>query len=210
MLAETSFIEKLFENPSILLFIFGSIIMILGVPDKIHTKWFKITYNKKGHRTILFVIGIVSWLFCFYLNLTITNQSKPKQENVFGEYEWQWAGENWIGKVFLAKNDAGNKINLDVNILQKIWQDSLVQIRNCGRVMYSTKDGNLVLNNGNIEFADLECKRMRPGIVENIDLSGTLYPITAFAGKIKYTDRDKNTFSEGDMVLVKHKYSVTQ
>lgn len=117
-------------------------------------------------------------------------------------YEWQWAGENWYGRVTLAKVGEANVVTAArVGVLQKSYSDGQ-SIFKIGPAVVELQRGSFeVLGNGDVKI-DLQ-------VVKSVNyqtgrarqrIAGPLRPTLCLAGKVHYeTSRESDV---GDMILV--------
>ena len=129
--------------------------------------------------------------------------------------EWQWAGENWIGKVaFLKKETDSLNAQVYVNKMRKIIdQEGRVTLEPPIKVLWSTSDGDVSELKGGGVSLRLPVKKntFDPGApykivsTSNETLKAKLYPTKAFAGRVEYIDENGVSKGVGDMVLIKAK-----
>jgi hypothetical protein len=124
-----------------------------------------------------------------------------------GTYEWQWAGENWYGRLRLAKhNDALVIDRANVGRLRKTYR--------AGRFRsFEMTDTVLTLNHGTVHISDPDTiqltlsvqKRVAglPGFVPQT-ITGELHRTPCFAGRVQYRDPNTGNANVGDMILVSY------
>jgi hypothetical protein len=136
----------------------------------------------------------------------------------FGEYEWQWAGDNLIGTVSIKKSSEGKDIalvdmrkiirNLDVLKQPDGTYSEIDEGFKSQEALISTEDGTIT---GNKEAFKLTLPILRNifdsqgkkvGDVRQI-LEADLASVEAYAGKVKFIYSDKSLKS-GDMILVRY------
>lgn len=132
-----------------------------------------------------------------------------RSKELKGTFEWQWAGENWIGKLEI-QSKANGKVqfaDLQMNSVVKTNNESsrsyerllLFQSSTPGTVV-TTKNG-LKIRLPVLAYNDVE------GITNSNEirtLEGELKLVKAYAGQIKYVYPDGSNKS-GDMILVDYK-----
>ena len=128
--------------------------------------------------------------------------------DVYRTYEWQWAGENWYGRLRLSPDRAQGSANLArVFALHKVYKSP----RNYAFKFAQSPILNLI--NGNFDVLGSGALRLSLTINKtNHDstayvrhqILGDLSPIMCFAGKVRYVNLDTQEQPEGDMVLVNY------
>jgi hypothetical protein len=136
-----------------------------------------------------------------------TKTRSPSIEDIFGSYQWQWAGENWIGKVTIERkeNGASARIKLGVITVKKIMKNGKTATFNDAKPHFaSTSDGRVTLNKEGkfslfmpIQHAHLPMEQKRD---QRLVLEAELSPVVAFAGTVKYQFDDDT--STGDLILI--------
>ena len=166
----------------------------------------------KGWRKyILPSISFIALLLPACAYYLITTNKKP-----YGEYQWQWAGENWIGQLYIdpVKTTIDvRKIKKDV-IINKDGSISEIFTKSYDPIIKTTKSGTL---KGNRYGFLLELPVDKTIVVDdkghiqhvNQILNADLHPIEAYAGKVKYhyteaSLKKKYGVSTGDMIIVKY------
>lgn len=132
---------------------------------------------------------------------TLNNQS-----SLTGDYEWQWEGENWLGSVtFHGLASGGVTARLDMRSVISNPQTHAVEYASLFR---SSEDGSVTLVDGHkIELSmpvdtTPQYRKVHPSAPTRLTLNGELYPVEAFAGRVKYDGGDDAT---GDMILVRYR-----
>ncbi len=127
---------------------------------------------------------------------TIRNLQAQLQ-TIGGTYEWQWAGDRWIGGVTIS-NDGNGQLRAATDLKQ--------QCRN-GWVDFMKGEGPVHQENGGLRLEisaqvtnhDWDCNVTHTA--QNL-VTGFLQPTVAFAGPAQWTENGKQ--SSGDMVLVRY------
>ena len=120
-------------------------------------------------------------------------------------FEWQWAGENWYGRVVMEKQAGKDVITqAQVGLLEKNLIDDM-SIH--GQVL------NLVPGTGSISFAEdneihlefvVKKKDRRSGTESTAFVTGDLQQSLCYAGKVNYKHTDTGVQYPGDMILVNY------
>ncbi|MBV6399874.1 MAG: hypothetical protein CNIPEHKO_00151 [Anaerolineales bacterium] len=141
------------------------------------------------------------------LNNEITSLKNPLQgilaRDGNAEFEWQWAGENWYGRVAIQQQGNTNAIiQAQVGLLEKKLDDS---ISIDGQVF------NLLPNTGNFNITDdgvihlqfsAKKKDRRFGTVHTVIITADLQQALCYVGKVNDRNTDTNEQYRGDMILV--------
>jgi cell division protein FtsL len=139
----------------------------------------------------------------------INSLKHPLQEilaqNGRADFEWQWAGENWYGRVIIKQQGNMDVITqARVGLLEKKLDDKTSM---AGQVY------NLVSDSGNINITDdgivhlqfsAQKKDRRSGMVGTVVIAGDLQPVLCYAGKVNNRNADTNEQYPGDMILVNY------
>ncbi|HEX8089765.1 MAG TPA: hypothetical protein VF762_12970 [Blastocatellia bacterium] len=136
----------------------------------------------------------------------------------FGEYEWQWAGDNLIGTVSIKKNPEGKDVALvDMRKIVKNFDivkqpdGTFAEIDEgfkSQEAMISTGDGAISGNKSAFKLTlpvlrnIFDSRNKKVGEVRQI-LEADLTSVEAYAGKVKFVYLDKSV-KTGDMVLVRY------
>jgi hypothetical protein len=119
-----------------------------------------------------------------------------------GRYEWQWAGENWFGKITLSNHNTISRAK--VGVLKKVYMAD-------GSAKFDIQDDVMKLVEGTYQYdgdskveIDMLVKKHIPG--ESADLEqrivGTLEKRRCFAGQVEYQDHLTGKRYLGDIILV--------
>lgn len=117
-------------------------------------------------------------------------------------FVWQWAGENWYGRVILSEIDGRRVVSqANMGLIQKTTQDAILIE---GKV-FSLAPGTLgtfeINNDGSItlDFA-IQKKSRRTSTIDIETIHGTLKPSLCYAGSFSYAGIE-GSYS-GDVILV--------
>ena len=214
-------IIHILTNFSTLLILLGAVLAVFAIAGKIKTKWIEINFASGSKRLPLSILSFI------FIALAATNTMLPRttkppsieemllQDN--GRFEWQWAGQNWIGNVEFQRG-SNNEITASLDVNKVIGTRGVVD------VMRTSQPGKVKLSDGYIDISDLTVSKNDFDLVpidSRSSIEGTsklatsskilsitnLRPVVAFAGAIKYQHReDERTVNEGtgDIVLVKY------
>ena len=220
-------ITELFQNYNLFLLVSGLLFILLSIIGDFKTKWFDISLTK--YKSVL-IGGLGFFLLSISLlmaNVKVLNSSSqvstPLEEIVLngGEYfEWQWSGQNWMGKVYFYQDNGAVKCSLTVNKEFTI-ENTPGKVTRVNRplIMNTIEPGEVKINDNWLIIEDLKVKknifrawidssavfkeRLTPkNTSEVIIKSFKLNPISALAGIIVYKDLSTGYEWEGDMVLV--------
>jgi len=137
-------------------------------------------------------------------------------KNVYGTFEWQWAGENWVGVVKIEKNKEGRTIaEVCMNKAFKTQQNEdrgeyeikkQVLASSSEGSIYGNKDGfKLILPVRKKIFA--EERKVKEVREIHQTLEANLAPVEAYAGIVEYISQD-GSVARGDMILVRYKSGI--
>lgn len=161
------------------------------------------------------------------LESQIQEMQKEKEQAArpsFGDYEWQWAGENLIGTVSIKKNAEGKDVaivsmrkfikNLDIRRQPDGTFEEIDEGFKSQEAMVSTGDGTISGNKSSFKIAlpvlrnIFDDQNQYVGDVHQI-LEADLKPIEAYAGKAQFLQADKSV-KKGDMILVRYNSGLHQ
>lgn len=123
-----------------------------------------------------------------------------------GEYQWQWAGENWLGYVEIDDHEGETVAKIQVN---KVFKKKETLIKG-PHVLTSSEKGSVSHNRRGLKLTlpvtrsildeNNQVIRQERGILE-----AGLVPVKAYAGIVKYKfGQDTFVCPTGDMILVKY------
>jgi len=121
------------------------------------------------------------------------------------DFEWQWAGENWYGRVVMEQQGDQNVITqAHLGLLEKKFSDDTSM---AGQVF------KLVPNSGTINITDdgivhlqfsAQKKDRRSGMIHTVVITGDLQQALCYAGTVNNRYADTNEQYPGDMILVNY------
>jgi hypothetical protein len=130
---------------------------------------------------------------------TPTQTSTPiLPEEIYRTYEWQWAGENWYGRITLDKLRGRNVITeAKVGLITK--DIDLDQICMVGKILdlYEERESTFEVTDRGITM-DMLVKKMNRRTNELVteSITGSLHQTLCFVGTVEYSG------FKGDMILV--------
>ena len=147
------------------------------------------------------IFGLVGIVLTIFATLYVEREKQRLPGNFAGVYEWQWAGDGWLGHVSVNRDGFAH---MEMN-------KSMV----CGgttrmvRYLQQEGDGKAKVNDEGTEmtvaipvrFAKIDSACNITGLTNQVTLQGTLSRKMAFAGPIEYKTAEGAPI--GDMVLVK-------
>jgi len=162
---------------------------------------FVVYYLAKPGSTIS-IFGVIEFVKPDNKNVFIT-------KNIYKEYEWQWAGENWYGRILLSRDDHTDSIKMArIFRIEKKYKNSTNFSFELSPSPIINKEmgesGTLkVKKNGDL-FIEFLAKKQVNDEADYVShkVVANLKQVTCFAGKVKFTDHKTNRPSEGDMILV--------
>jgi len=212
------------ENFSTLLVILGAILAVLGIAGRVKTKWGDINFSPKSKRLPVFGVAVIFIGLAAFLELRPASPKPPTIEQMAlqddGKFEWQWAGQNWIGNARFGR-DSNNEITLSLDVNKVLGTEAVAD------VMRTSQPGKVKISNGSMDITDVKVimngfelvpigsDRYMEGVSKKntstkIISITNLRPVIAFAGSINYQHRDVGDGDRivnegtGDIVLVKH------
>lgn len=124
------------------------------------------------------------------------------------EYEWQWAGERWYGRILLAGQGEDLAVSMArVFELQKLYSDPKTSkmvfadtplLEALQGSFKRTSTGSV-----NIDLLVNKATHGHQGYVAH-KIAGQLAPVTCLAGKVHYMNTVTSQRSKGDMILVNY------
>lgn len=147
------------------------------------------------------ICGLVGIVFSVFATHHFEQAKLRQPGNFAGVYEWQWAGEGWLGY-----------LNVDARGFAHLEMKKWIACGGTTRAISYLKqqgDGKADVNDDGTEmvvsipvrFAIIDSACNITGLGNLITLRGTLSRKVAFAGPIEYQTQDASPI--GDMVLVK-------
>jgi hypothetical protein len=128
-----------------------------------------------------------------------------------GPYVWQWAGENWDGRVTFTPAGAGI-INAELSIdkIWKVFENGSGQFKTAKLVPRSTPGRVVIADDGRVfdvvgiqaRFDAFDGKQDQ---VVTLSMKN-LHPVTAFAGTVEYQTAGEQKIETGGVFLVGHEW----
>ncbi len=184
--------------------------------------WTMLTIGASAASLIALIIAILSTSWPFHIKTIVASASalgilftlisyfrQIYAKSIYGNFEWQWAGENWIGIVSIKKNE-DNKTIAEVD-MKKFIKKQRVEGKGeyeAIQLMQNTSEGSIV---GNKDGFKLKLPVRKNILDENNNIIGetsqnieaNLVPIEAYAGIANYIYQD-GSIARGDMILVRY------
>jgi hypothetical protein len=117
---------------------------------------------------------------------------------IYRTYEWQWAGENWYGRVTLENLNGKNVVTqAKVGLLEKTIDDRILPrgiVLNAVSGTFEVKDKGIDID------LTVDKKNRRTGMIDREIIKGTLNQTQCFAGHVEYSG--SSGIWGGDMILV--------
>lgn len=121
-----------------------------------------------------------------------------------GTYGWQWAGENWFGKITLSEHNTITQGR--VGYMRKSYaQDGSAQFEMEHEIMHLVS-GTYTLRGDSSVNIDMLVKKKVKGDHPELEqrIVGTLEERRCLAGQVEYQDHLTGKRYPGDMILVKY------
>lgn len=223
-------IVRILANIHVVLVLLGTLLLLLGIVGRLVTRWFTISLSWLQRIGIAFlggvllVVGLLPVLPPNPVTSTPTMRDMLLGKQGEGNFEWQWAGQNWYGRVRFREGANSNiEADLDVRKIFKRSEGSEFRIKMGPSVLKNGPENraSIVLHRDHIELKSTVVRKntfrsvtlSKDFAIEGIDIENstleTLYaprlePIPAFGGKVRFRNPTTGQESEGDMVLVKY------
>ncbi len=140
---------------------------------------------------------------------------KAKLDNrssIAGDFEWQWAGENWLGSVKF-KSLTNGTISA-ASDMRAVTADPRTELRTyiIRPVFHSPVEGSVTVNGSSFTLnmpvtVDQQYLRMHHKTSKNVVLDAELQPVDAFAGRVRYLGDEAQPLT-GDIILVRYRSDV--
>lgn len=226
------FAIELIKNVDVLILIIGVLSILLGIAGGIKVKGNSIDLPKRYQRISVVILGLVLLIVGIFPILMPNGWGIDIKEMLLeddGKFEWQWAGQNWLGQaVFRETKDDKLEVVVKVDKVYKIQggkggEEETKIIRGPWVIRTPIEDeGEVVIHDDYIELRDLFCEKNAFGFIEaengrNIEgmniketnivvlNASKLKLVPAFAGKLEYYNKDHKIKSTGDIILVKYR-----
>lgn len=117
-------------------------------------------------------------------------------------FVWQWAGENWYGRVTLSEMNGQRVINqANMGLIQKTIQDTVLMDGKVFSLAPGTFGTFLINDDGSITIdLAIEKKSRRTNLVGIEIINGILKPVLCYAGSVSYSGVEGSY--TGDIILV--------
>jgi len=118
-------------------------------------------------------------------------------QTIGGTYEWQWAGDRWIGGVTIS-NDGSGHLKAAVDLKQQC-RDRWVEFMKGEGPVYQENGGLNLEISAHVTNHDSDCNVIHAA--QDV-VTGLLQPTIAFAGPVQWIENGRK--STGDMMLVRY------
>ena len=148
---------------------------------------------------LMAIAGIISGVTTYHI--TVRRETLPCDYS--GMYEWQWAGENWYGRVELSDHKTISRAR--VGLIKKEYLSTGKSRFVMGEEIMKLVDGTYsVKPNGNVMIDMRVRKKVAGSVADDVEqtIQGTLEMRSCLAGRVRYQDPITGQHHEGDMILV--------
>jgi hypothetical protein len=129
------------------------------------------------------------------------------RSQLIGDYEWQWAGDNWLGSVkFQSLSNGSVSSAIDLRVLKPDPRNgNNYQII---KAFESDTEGSASVGQQSMISLHLpvlvspEYRKIHHLSSAHIDIDAELQPVEAFAGRVRYNGDQTTT---GDIILVRYR-----
>ena len=229
-----SLLYSLINNPGLLLLLACILFAFLGISGGINTQWFNCDFPSIYQKVVFIIFSLLFFVSAIFMHRWKKSLSNGKDLRSLllegdGQFEWQWAGQNWMGHVTF-KEDAQKQIKFKIDV-SKIYYlrkqgvtGSITSSPDIPKIISTVSEGCTILHEYYVELKDIAIKRnifksikIGNNEIEGMEVNYTsneilnvssLKPITAFAGKIRYKNSDTAEIIDGDIIIVKYQSTV--
>lgn len=198
-------IKIMFANIRGTLILSGLLFLFMAIIGRINTQWFNMDFSDLLQRGSLVFLGILSMLLGWFAEGRLTESASPKKLSN-GTFEWQWAAENWYGRIDLEKINNKNVVTqAKVGLLQKTLErdDAEARILMGGMILRQVPNSR-----GTFDFSKtgvnldlmVQKKNRRSGLIVLENIKGFLNEVPCYAGRVNFSS-DEGAYM-GDMILV--------
>lgn len=155
--------------------------------------------------SILCVLLIIFLIYLLYYRI--------KSKKVTGEFEWQWAGENWLGYVKISVDENNTSQSIAKIKMEKVFKygkpGDTMRPREQIKVFESSNPGSLIGDKDGFKLTlpikrhqfDKNNKEIKPTYER---LEAELKPAEAYVGSVNYNYEGGGQGS-GDIILIRHR-----
>ena len=154
---------------------------------------------------LAFLLG-VAFLVGGLTGYAIRGYRAVEKQSLYRTYEWQWAGENWYGRISLANQNGKNVVtSMRVGELQKRYADGgdTFSFQIGPQPILELVEGGFGLDADRLTL-DLTVRKkvIHSDVPARQRITGSLGRKLCFVGKVKYSDFAAQKDYVGDMILV--------
>ena len=196
----------MFANSKGTLILAGPFFLLMAIIGKIDTQWFKADFSDLFQRGGLIVLGILCVVLGLVLDKQNSSQLSGPKKFPHGSFEWQWAAENWYGKISLEQINGKNVITqAKAGLLQKTRRRSDAESRIImhGMILqlapHSQGSFEVVENGINIDLT-VQKKHRETGEIAFENIKGFLREVPCYAGQVNFSSN--HGVYDGDLILV--------
>lgn len=202
-------VKIIFTNLRETFLLMGLLFLLMAIVGKIDTQWFTLDFSDLLQRGSLVLLGFLSIILGWFDKLRTGNNhasNTDRKLNRSNTFEWQWAAENWYGKVTLEKINDENiitqaKVGLimktlgNANLEPRILMDGMVL-----RLAPNSKSTFEFVEDGLDLDLSVQKKHRGTGVINLEHIKGRLNEVPCFAGRVTFSS-NVGTY-EGDIILV--------
>jgi hypothetical protein len=173
--------------------IFGTVAVVVGFALAIYSPP---TTPRNKHLAFLIAIVLVLVPCAAYLYSTYSSQ-------LGGDFEWQWAGQNWMGSIDIAREKHETVAKVDLKAIHKELQPDGTFTYRHQQVFKFTKGSVEGDRNG----FRLSVPLVKVDTGEKLMLDAELRRVEAYVGIARYTIGSSTEYNggTGDIILVRHR-----
>ncbi len=208
--------------------VLGALIVLFGIVGHIQSKWVVIKLYPI-QRILICLLGAIV-LGLGFITPTLSKDSKPNIKSCLlkdgDTYQWQFAGQNWLGEIKFNETDKG-QIEATLEVIKRFiigqpTEGEKIKIGDLPSVIKTEDggDGKVYYYDDHIEIRDLLVTRSlfepipigdgfqldgiktKKKVRQNISGSN-LRLVPAFAGPITYKNIETGLVGKGNIILVK-------
>ena len=164
--------------------------------------------KEKNGIVVVALIGLAGTIFTALVGYKTHSDDQIKVrdlqqqvQTMRGIYEWQWAGDRWLGRITISSDQSG-QLRAMVSAKQHCQDKWVDFMEGQGPVFQQNGDLRVEIS-AHTKMHDYNCQITHEG---NPIITGDLQPVAAFAGTVIW--RENGQESPGDMVLVKYTSSL--
>ena len=199
-------IKVMFANFKGTLILLGLLFFFMAIIGKIDAQWLKIDFSDAIQRGGLILLGLLSIILSIIIDKQNSPQHNKQKKSHHGDFEWQWAAENWYGRLTFDEINGQNIITqAKVGLIQKTRGQKDIESRIImdGMILqlapHSQGIFEVVENGINVEFS-VQKKHRENGEIDFEIIKGFLSETPCYAGRVNFSSK-YGTY-DGDLILV--------